>query len=197
MKKNLLIALWFTLVTTVMFGVFYPLAITGLAQVFFPYRANGQLIERNGKIVGSKIIGQSFTGPGYFHSRPSAAGTGYDATASTGSNFGPTNNTLLDRVKADVQKAQAENPSAPVPVDLVTASGSGLDPHISPAAAEFQIPRVARERKISEAELRALVQKLTEGRQFGIFGEPRVNVLELNLELDGAHPFQSRETKSP
>jgi len=197
MKKNLLIALWFTLVTTVMFGVLYPLAITGLAQVFFPYRANGQLIERNGKIVGSKIIGQSFTGPGYFHSRPSAAGTGYDATASTGSNLGPTNNTLLDRVKADVQKAQAENPSAPVPVDLVTASGSGLDPHISPAAAEFQIPRVARERKISEAELRALIQKLTEGRQFGIFGEPRVNVLELNLELDSAHPFQSGETKSP
>jgi potassium-transporting ATPase KdpC subunit len=197
MKKNLLIALWFTLVTTVMFGVLYPLAITGLAQVFFPYRANGQLIERNGKIVGSKIIGQSFTGSGYFHSRPSAAGTGYDATASTGSNLGPTNNTLLDRVKADVQKAQAENPSAPVPVDLVTASGSGLDPHISPAAAEFQIPRVARERKISEAELRALVQKLTEGRQFGIFGEPRVNVLELNLELDSAHPFQSGETKSP
>jgi potassium-transporting ATPase KdpC subunit len=189
MKKNLLIALWFTLVTTVMFGVLYPLAITGLAQVFFPYRANGQLIERNGKIVGSKIIGQSFTGPGYFHSRPSAAGTGYDATASTGSNLGPTNNTLLDRVKADVQKAQAENPSAPVPVDLVTASGSGLDPHISPAAAEFQIPRVARERKISEAELRALVQKLIEGRQFGILGEPRVNVLELNLELDSAHPL--------
>lgn len=188
MKKNLLIALWFTLVTTVIFGVLYPLAITGLAQVFFPYRANGQLIERNGKIVGSKIIGQSFTGPGYFHSRPSAAGTGYDATASTGSNLGPTNNTLLDRVKADVQKAQAENPSAPVPIDLVTASGSGLDPHISPAAAEFQIPRVARERKISEAELRALVQKLTEGRQFGILGEPRVNVLELNLELDRVHP---------
>lgn len=189
MKKNLLIALWFTLVTTVIFGVLYPLAITGLAQVFFPYRANGQLIERNGKIMGSKIIGQSFTGPGYFHSRPSAAGTGYDATASTGSNLGPTNNTLLDRVKTDVQKAQAENSSAPVPVDLVTTSGSGLDPHISPAAAEFQIPRVARERKISEAELRALVQKLTESRQFGILGEPRVNVLELNLELDRVYPL--------
>jgi K+-transporting ATPase ATPase C chain len=189
MKKNLLIALWFTLVTTVMFGVLYPLAITGLAQVLFPHRANGQLIERNGKIVGSKIMGQSFTGPGYFHSRPSAAGTGYDATASSGSNLGPTNNALLDRVKADVQKAQAENPSASVPVDLVTASGSGLDPHISPAAAEFQIPRVARERKISEAELRAVVQKFTQGRQFGILGEPGVNVLELNLELDGAHPL--------
>jgi len=189
MKKNLLIALWFTLVTTVMFGVIYPLAITGFAQVVFPHRANGQLIEKNGKIVGSTIIGQSFTGPGYFHSRPSAAGTGYDATASSGSNLGPTNNTLLDRVKADVQKAQAENPSASVPVDLVTSSGSGLDPHISQAAAEFQIPRVARERKITEAELRALVQKSTQGRQFGIFGEPRVNVLELNLELDGAHPL--------
>jgi potassium-transporting ATPase KdpC subunit len=192
MKKNLLIALWFTLVTTVMFGVFYPLAITGLAHAFFPYRANGQLIERNGKTLGSKIIGQSFTGPGYFHSRPSAAGTGYDATASSGSNLGPTNNALLDRVKADVQKAQAENPSASVPVDLVTASGSGLDPHISPAAAEFQIPRVARERKISETELRARVQKFTQGRQFGIFGEPRVNVLQLNLELDSAHPLPQR-----
>ena len=192
MKKNLLIALWFTLVTTLMFGILYPLAITGLAQVLFPNRANGQLIERNGKIVGSRIIGQSFTGPGYFHSRPSSAGTGYDATSSSGSNLGPTNKTLLDRVKADVEKAQAENPSASVPVDLVTASGSGLDPHISPAGAEFQIPRVARERRISEAELRALVRKLTQDRQFGIFGEPRVNVLELNLELDGAHPLSQQ-----
>ena len=192
MKKNLLIALWFTLVTTLMFGILYPLAITGLAQVLFPNRANGQLIERNGKIVGSRIIGQSFTGPGYFHSRPSSAGTGYDATSSSGSNLGPTNKTLLDRVKADVEKAQAENPSASVPVDLVTASGSGLDPHISPAGAEFQIPRVASERRISEAELRALVRKFTQDRQFGIFGEPRVNVLELNLELDGAHPLSQQ-----
>lgn len=192
MKKNLLIALWFTLVTTLMFGILYPLAITGLAQVLFPNRANGQLIERNGKIVGSRIIGQSFTGPGYFHSRPSSAGTGYDATSSSGSNLGPTNKTLLDRVKADVEKAQTENPSASVPVDLVTASGSGLDPHISPAAAEFQIPRVARERRISEAELRTLLQKFTQGRQFGIFGEPRVNVLELNLKLDGAHPLSQQ-----
>lgn len=192
MKKNLLIALWFTLVTTLMFGILYPLAITGLAQVLFPNRANGQLIERNGKIVGSRIIGQSFTGPGYFHSRPSSAGTGYDATSSSGSNLGPTNKTLLDRVKSDVEKAQAENPSASVPVDLVTASGSGLDPHISPAGAEFQIPRVASERRISEAELRALVRKLTQDRQFGIFGEPRVNVLELNLELDRAHPLSQQ-----
>src|SRR5437868_6822638 len=124
MKKNLLIALWFTLVTTVMFGFLYPLAVTGLAQVLFPSKANGQLIERNGRIVGSKIIGQSFTGPGYFHSRPSAAGTGYDATASSGSNLGPTNRALLDRVKGDVEKAHAENPSVPAPVDLVTSSGS-------------------------------------------------------------------------
>lgn len=189
MKKNFLIALWFTLVTTVMFGILYPLAITGLAQVLFPSKANGQLIERNGKIVGSRIIGQSFSGPGYLHSRPSAAGTGYDATSSSGSNLGPTNKALLDRVKADVEKAKAEDSTVPVPIDLVTASGSGLDPHISPAAAEFQISRVARERKIGEADLRALVQKFTEGRQFGIFGEPRVNLLELNLELDRTHPL--------
>jgi potassium-transporting ATPase KdpC subunit len=192
MKKNLLIALWFTLVTTVMFGVLYPLVVTGLSQLLFPDRANGQLIHKSGKIVGSRIIGQSFTGPGYFHSRPSNAGAGYDATASSGSNLGPTNKNLLDRVKGDVQKAQAENSAAPVPVDLVTASGSGLDPHISPAAAEFQIPRVAKERRISEGDLRTLVQRFTEDRQFGIFGEPRVNVLELNLELDGAHPLSQR-----
>jgi K+-transporting ATPase ATPase C chain len=188
MKKNLVIALWFTLVTTVMFGILYPLAVTGLAQLLFPSKANGQLVERNGKIVGSRIIGQSFTEPGYFHSRLSSAGTGYDATSSSGSNLGPTNKTLLDRVKADVAKAAAENSSAPVPIDLVTASGSGLDPHISPAAAEFQIPRVARERKISEADLRALVQKFTQERQLGILGEPRIDVLELNLELDSSHP---------
>jgi K+-transporting ATPase ATPase C chain len=190
MKKNLLISLWFTVVTTVMFGILYPLGITGLAQVLFPHRANGQLLEKNGKIVGSRIIGQTFTEPVYFHSRPSSAGTGYDATSSSGSNLGPTNKTLIDRVKADVQKAQSENPSTPVPVDLVTASGSGLDPEISPAAAEFQIPRVARERNIREAEVRALVQKFTKDRQFGVLGEPRVNVLELNLELDGPHPLR-------
>jgi potassium-transporting ATPase KdpC subunit len=189
MKKNLLIALWFTLVTTVMFGVLYPLAITGLAQALFPSRANGQLIAKAGKIVGSKIIGQNFSEAGYFRSRPSSAGTGYDATSSSGSNLGPTNKTLIDRVKADVQKAQAENPSVPVPVDLVTASGSGLDPELSPAAAEFQVPRVARERKMPEPEVRALVQKFTKDRQFGILGEPSVNVLELNLELDSAHPL--------
>jgi K+-transporting ATPase ATPase C chain len=184
MKKNLIISLWFTLVTTVIFGLLYPLAVTGLAQVFFPNKANGQLIQKNGTVAGSRIIGQTFAGPSYFHSRPSSAGIGYDATASSGSNLGPTNKTLIDRVKTDVQRAQAENPAVPVPVDLVTASGSGLDPDISPAAAEFQIPRIARERHMSESDVRTLVKRFTRGRQWGIFGEPRVNVLELNLELD-------------
>jgi potassium-transporting ATPase KdpC subunit len=188
MKKNLLTAVWFTLVTTVLFGVIYPLAVTGLSQVLFRDRANGQLLESNGKLIGSRIIGQAFTGPGYFHSRPSAAGTGYDPTASGGSYLGPTNKTLVDRVNGDVQRLRAENPSVPVPVDLVTTSGSGLDPHISPAAAEFQIPRVAKERHVSETDLRAMVVRHTEGRQFGFLGEARVNVLELNLELDTAHP---------
>jgi potassium-transporting ATPase KdpC subunit len=188
MKKNLLTAIWFTLVTTVLFGVIYPLAVTGLAQTFFHDRANGQLLESNGKTIGSRIIGQAFTGPGYFHSRPSAAGTGYDPTASSGSYLGPTNKTLVDRVNADVQRLHAENPSAPVPVDLVTTSGSGLDPHISPAAAEFQISRVARERHVSETDLRAIIARHTEERQFGFLGEARVNVLELNLELDATHP---------
>src|SRR5260221_10156193 len=150
MKKNFLIALWFTLVTTVMFGVLYPLAITGLAQVLFPNRANGQLIQKNGKIVGSRIIGQSFTEPGYFHSRPSFAGTGYDAAASSGSNLGPTNKALLDRVQGDVQKLKAENPGAAIPIDLVTMSGSGLDPEIRSAAAEFQIVRGTGERGMQE-----------------------------------------------
>jgi len=189
-KKNLIIAIWFTLVTTVMFGVLYPLAITGLSQLFFPKQANGKLIERNGKVVGSALIGQSFTGPGYFHSRPSNAGTGYDAAASSGSNLAPTNKQLIDRVKGDVQKAQAENPGAPVPIDLVTASGSGLDPEISPAAAEFQVPRVANERHMSSGDLHALVQKHTAGRQLGFLGEQRVNVLELNLDLDSLHPLR-------
>jgi K+-transporting ATPase ATPase C chain len=190
MKKNLLIALWFTLVTTLMFGVLYPLAVTGLAQVLFPARANGQLIERNGKIVGSRIIGQSFTGLGYFHSRPSSAGTGYDPTSSSGSNLGPTNKILIERVKTDVQKLHSENPNVPIPVDLVTASGSGLDPDISPAAAEFQIPRVAHSRGMKEDDVRTLVQKHTNGRDLGFLGESRVNVLELNLELDAVHALR-------
>jgi len=189
MKKNLLIAIWFTLLTTVLFGVIYPLVVTGLSQLLFPDKANGQLIEHNGKPVGSRIIGQAFTGPGYFHSRPSSAGTGngYDPTASGGSNLGPTNKALADRINGDVQKLNAENPSSPIPADLITTSGSGLDPDISPAAAEFQIPRVARARHVSEAELRSLVAKHTLGRQFGVLGEPRTNVLELNLDLDAQH----------
>lgn len=187
MKKNFVISLLFTLVTTVIFGLIYPLVTTALAQLLFHDQANGQLLQKNGKVVGSRIIGQTFDGPGYFRSRPSYAGTGYDASSSSGSNLAPTNKTLIERVRADVQKAQAENPSVPIPVDLVTSSGSGLDPHISPAAAEFQVPRVARERHMSESELRALVEKFTQDRQWGFLGEPRVNVLELNLELD-AHP---------
>jgi potassium-transporting ATPase KdpC subunit len=191
MRKNLLIAVWFTLVTTVLFGLIYPLVVTGLSQLLFPEKANGQIIERNGKLVGSRIIGQAFNGPGYFHSRPSSAGTGngYDPTSSSGSNLGPTNKSLIDRVNGDVQQLRAENPSSAIPVDLVTTSGSGLDPDISPAAAEFQISRIARERHVSETELRALVAKHTLGRQFGILGEPRTNVLELNLELDAQHPL--------
>jgi len=184
MKKNLLIAVWFTLVTTVIFGILYPLTITGLAQVMFPDRADGQLIERNGKVVGSRIIGQAFTGPGYFHSRPSSAGAGYDPTSSSGSNLAPTNKILIERVKGDVQKLQGENPAAAIPIDLVTTSGSGLDPDISPASAEFQIPRVSRVRGMKEEDVRTLVQKHTKGRDLGFVGEPRVNVLELNLELD-------------
>ena len=184
MKKNILVAIWFTLVTTVIFGVIYPLAVTAMAQLLFHDRANGQLIERNGKLVGSKIIGQTFTGPGYFHSRPSAAGTGYDPMASGGSNLAPTNRNLIERVKADVQKLHIENPDAPIPIDLVTTSGSGLDPDISPDAAEFQIPRVAHSRNMKQEDLRDLVRKHTKGRDLGFLGEPRVNVLELNIELN-------------
>ncbi len=180
--KNLVTAVLMTIVTTILLGLAYPLVVTGLAQVIFPDKANGQLIRKaDGTIIGSRLIGQPFSSPGYFRARPSAAG--YDASASSGSNLGPTNQKLIDRVKADVEKLQAENPGKPVPIDLVTASASGLDPHISPAAAEFQVPRVARERGMSEEELRQIVAAHTEGRQFGFLGEPRVNVLELNLAL--------------
>lgn len=189
--KNLMTAVLITIVTTVLFGLIYPLVVTGLAQTFFPDKANGQLIKRaDGTVIGSRIIGQPFTSPGYFRSRPSAAGTaGYDAGASSGSNYGPTSQKLIDRVKGDVATAQAENPGKPVPVDLVTTSASGLDPHISPAAAEFQVPRVARERGMTEDEVRRLVDAHTEGRQFGFFGEPVVNVLMLNLALDELKPM--------
>jgi len=191
MKKNITIAILFTLVTTVVFGLIYPLAVTGIAQVLFHGKANGQLIEANGKIVGSAIIGQAFTGPGYFHSRLSAAGmgNGYDPTSSGGSNLGPTNKMLIDRVDASVKSLQAENPAAPIPVDLATTSGSGLDPDISPAAADFQVPRIAKERSMTEADVRQLIAAHTEGRQLGFLGEPRVNVLQLNLNLDRVHPL--------
>lgn len=192
MKQHLRTAILMTLVTTVIFGLLYPLAVTGLGQLFFPAQANGEMIARNGQVVGSRLIGQPFSSDKYFHSRPSAAGNGYDPVAPSGgaSNLGPTNRQLIDRVKSDVEKLHAENPGAAIPVDLVTSSGSGLDPEISPAAAEFQIPRVARARHMSETDLRALVAKHTLGRQFGVLGEPRVNVVELNLELDASHPKQ-------
>lgn len=183
--KNLVTAVLMFLVSTLIFGVIYPLAVTGLAQTFFPEKANGSLIKNNnGEIIGSKLIGQRFSGKGYFHNRPSAAGTGYDASASGGSNLGPTNKKLIERITTDTEKLQLENPNQFVPVDLVTTSASGLDPHISIEALEFQIPRVASERNISEMEIKNIAIKFVEGRDFRIFGEPRINVLLLNLELD-------------
>lgn len=187
-KKNLLISILMTLVTTVLLGVIYPLVVTGLAQFLFHSRANGQLIERDGKLVGSRIIGQQFTSPWYFHSRPSEAGAGYDPLNSGSSNLGPTNRQLIEKVHAEMVKLEQEHPGEPIPVDLVTASGSGLDPDITPAAAEFQVPRVARARGISEKNVRMLVAAHTRGRDFGVLGEPRVNVLELNLDLDFSFP---------
>lgn len=190
LTRNLLVAVLMTVVTTLLFGVVYPLVITGIAQVVFPDQANGQLIERDGAVVGSRIIGQGFSSPGYFRSRPSAAGMGYDAANSAGSNLGPTNKKLIDAVKANVDAARKENPDAPVPIDLVTTSASGFDPHLSPAAADFQVPRVARERSMSEADVHRLVEAHTEGRSLGFLGEPRVNVLELNLDLDREAPLK-------
>src|SRR5882672_1720596 len=184
MKKNLVISVLMTIVTTVLLGLIYPLVVTGLAQLLFRDKANGQLVQRNGTVVASRIIAQPFVGAGYFHPRPSAAGNGYDATSSGGTNFGPTNQKLIDRVNGDVANAQAENPSKPVPADMVTTSASGLDPDITPASAEFQVPRIAKARGMSEGAVRTLVAQHTQGRQWGFFGEPRVNVLELNLALD-------------
>jgi len=197
LTKNLLVDVLMTIVTTILLGVVYPLVVTGLAQALFPDKANGQLIARNGKTVGSRIIGQAFSSPGYFRSRPSAAGTGYDAANSSGTNLGPTNKKLVDAVKAAVDVAKLENPGTPVPIDLVTSSASGLDPHISPAAAAFQVPRVARERGVAAEEIQRLVAAHTEGRQLGFLGEPVVNVLELNLALDELQPLRPADPAVP
>lgn len=188
MKKNFITAVLMTVVTTVLLGLIYPFIVLALSRVW-PDKANGQLITRNGVVIGSRIIAQPFTGPQYFHPRPSAAGNnGYDATSSGGTNWGPTNQKLIDRVRADVESLRVENPGQPIPVDLVTASGSGLDPDLTPAAAEFQVPRVAKARGLLQEQVRVLVREQTQPRQFGFLGEPRVNVLELNLALDKKFP---------
>ena len=192
MKRNLLTAVLMTIATTILLGLVYPLVVTGIAQVFFHDKANGELIRRDGVAVGSRIIGQGFASPGYFHPRPSAAGNGYDAANSGGSNLGPTNQKLIDRVKGDTATLENENPGKPVPVDMVTTSASGFDPDITPAAAEFQVPRIAKERGMSENDVRNLVAKHTKSRQLGFLGEARVNVLELNLDLDATHPLKSQ-----
>jgi K+-transporting ATPase ATPase C chain len=186
MKQILVPAVLFTLVITVLTGLIYPLVVTGLSQVLFHHQANGSLIERNGKIVGSELIGQKFTKPEYFHGRPSAAGDGYDAANSGATNLGPTNQSLINRVSDDIKKFRQENPTytGPIPADLLTTSGSGLDPHISPASAYAQVDRVAKARGVAPGAIRQVVDRHVEGRQFGLFGEPRVNVLALNLDLD-------------
>ncbi|MEP6848274.1 MAG: potassium-transporting ATPase subunit KdpC [Acidobacteriota bacterium] len=189
--KDLITSVLMIFVLTISLGILYPLAVWGVSQTIFPHQANGSLIVKDNNVVGSELIGQSFTSPGYFHARPSAAGNGYDAGASSGSNLGPTSKKLIDRIKTDSETLQAENPAAKVPADLVTTSGSGLDPHISPAAAYFQIPRIVRERGIQESELHMVIQKFAEGRQLGFLGEPRVNVLMLNLELDKIRPIKT------
>lgn len=191
-------AIVFAVALTIITGLFYPFVMTGVAGVIFPYQAQGSLVERDGKVVGSALIGQEFTGDGYFHGRPSATvapdpndasktvPAPYNAANSGGSNLGPTNKVLIERVQGDVDKLKQENPSAPVPIDLVTTTGSGLDPDISPAAALFQVPRVAKARNMPEDRVRRLVDEHVEGRTFGLLGEPRVNVLALNLALDRA-----------
>jgi potassium-transporting ATPase KdpC subunit len=188
-KQNVVTAILMTIITTILLGLVYPLVVTGLAQVLFRDKANGQLIERNGHTVGSAIIGQGFAAPGYFHSRASAAGSGYDATSSGGTNLGPTNKKLIDGVRAAVDAARKDNPNADVPIDLVTTSASGFDPHVSPDNAMFQVPRVAKARGVSEVDLRAFVQSRVEERQLGFLGEPRVNVLLLNLALNERFPL--------
>lgn len=183
--KDLITSILILVVFTLVLGIAYPFAVWGISQAVFSHKANGSLItNEKGEVIGSELIGQNFTSSGYFHGRPSAAGNGYDAGASSGSNLGPTSRKLIDRVIADTDTIAADNPGHSIPADLVTTSGSGLDPHISIAAAEFQIARVARERGVDESRVRELVEARTEGRQFGFFGEPRVNVFMLNLEID-------------
>jgi potassium-transporting ATPase KdpC subunit len=192
MRRSIMTAVLYTVLGKIVLGVGYPYAVTGIAQLLFRNKANGQLIIRGGKLVGSGILGQAFTGPAYFHGRPSAAGTGYDASSSSGSNYGPTNKKLVSRVAGDVAAAQTDHPDAEIPIDLVTASASGLDPDITPAAANFQVARIANLRHLSEDAVLQIVARHTLNRQLGILGEPRVNVLQLNLDLDRTAPLANR-----